>query len=108
MCFTFYLEIDGQQKEELGQVSCHLSGSGLRAKFFRDLVEDVANADVRVATSRMDSYLDFVFDVSSWPVAPATSRARGKLMSQLVSLAVSCGQFPSGTVRLEDHWLCEM
>ena len=101
MCFTFYLEVDGEREEELGKISCHLSGCGLSTRFFRDMAEDIADTDIRVASERLDSYLDVMLAASRWPSAPSRSRAVGRVAAELDYFAERCGSFSQGIVRTE-------
>lgn len=101
MCFSFYLQLDGECDQDLGTVPCHLSGCGLRADFFQSLVDDVTNADVRVASARMEPYSEFVYTKSRWPSAPLVCKALGRVSKELDDFAERCSCFSEGVVRLK-------
>lgn len=85
----------------MGNLPCHLSGCGLRAEFFQSLLDDVVDTDVRVASERMQSYLEFVYSKSRWPSAPVECRALGRVARELDDFTERCCLFPEGIVRLK-------
>lgn len=101
MCFTLVLQLDGECDQYLGTIPCHLSGCGLRADFFQNLMEDVVDTDVRVVLERMQSYLEFVYSKSRWPSAPVVCRALGRVARELDDFTERCSFFPEGIVRLK-------
>ena len=101
MSYNFFLEIDGEYIEDLGNITqCQWCGCGVTRDFFEGLVDDVADTHVTVAAERLALHQEYICAQSMVPSAPITVKALRLLKMQLESLVANCSDFSLGVVRL--------
>ena len=101
MCFTCFLEVDGECKAVLGVFDCHLWGCELGPQFFKEMAEDIDNTDVRVVLEIIDPYLERAIKFKRCPSSVLQQKGLKRLVLQLETFVENCETFTCGTVRVD-------